>query len=451
MAKEKAVKSIMILGAGLVGSLLSIYLAKRGYKVSIYERRPDMRKIEMSAGKSINLALSDRGWKGLKGVGIETQIRKISIPMHGRMIHGLDNSLTFQAYAGKGQSIYAASRGVLNAEMMNLAEKNGVSIFFNERCIGADLDKKTARFENQVKNEVTKVESDLIFGADGAFSVARLNMQLGTDRFEYSQSYLDHGYKELLIPAGHGNKFLMEKNALHIWPRGGYMLIALPNLDGSFTCTLFFPFKGKDSFETIKDKKQCLSFFKRVFPDVVPLMPGLLEDFFSNPTGSLVTVKCAPWTFQDKVCLIGDAAHAIVPFYGQGMNCGFEDCTVLEGLMNKFKDDWKKILPEFERSRKANADAIAELAVMNFIEMRDKVGDPKFLLRKKIEAHVHKKHPKKWLPLYSQVTFSHIPYSKALSNGLKQDAIMDEVMKMKNIGKKWNSTEVEKYILKKIS
>ena len=447
---KQRVKEVLILGAGLVGSLLSIYLAKRGYNVTIYERRPDMRKTEISAGRSINLALSDRGWKGLQGVGIEKAIRKISIPMHGRMIHGIDKSLTFQPYAEKGQSIYAASRGVLNAEMMTKAEEHGVTILFNEKCIAVDLKNKSAWFENQEDASSFSVETDLIFGADGAFSVARLHMQLNSDRFEYSQNYLDHGYKELLIPAGHNNSFLLEKNALHIWPRGGYMLIALPNLDGSFTCTLFFPYKGKDSFESIKDKKQCLNFFERVFPDVVPLMPGLLEDFFSNPTGSLVTVKCFPWTVEDKACLIGDAAHALVPFYGQGMNSGFEDCTVLNELMKKHKDNWKKILPEFELSRKPNADAIAELAVMNFFEMRDKVGDAEFLLRKKIEAHIHKKHPKKWLPLYSQVTFSHIPYSEALKSGLKQETIMNEVMKMNNIRQKWNSNEVEKFILSKI-
>jgi kynurenine 3-monooxygenase len=443
-------KEVLILGAGLVGSLLSIYLAKRGYNVTIYERRPDMRKTEISAGRSINLALSDRGWKGLQGVGIEKAIRKIAIPMHGRMIHGMGKSLTFQPYAEKGQSIYAASRGVLNAEMMTKAEEHGVTILFNEKCIAVDLKNRSAWFENQEDNSSISVETDLIFGADGAFSVSRLHMQLNSDRFEYSQSYLDHGYKELLIPAGHNNSFLLEKNALHIWPRGGFMLIALPNLDGSFTCTLFFPYKGKDSFESIKDKKQCLNFFKRVFPDVVPLMPGLLDDFFSNPTGSLVTVKCFPWTVEDKACLIGDAAHALVPFYGQGMNCGFEDCTVLNSLMKKHKDDWKKILPEFERARKPNADAIAELAVMNFFEMRDKVGQPEFLLRKKIEALFHKKHPKKWLPLYSQVTFSHIPYSEALKSGLKQEAIMNEVMKMPNIKQRWNSNEVENFIISRI-
>lgn len=448
-SKSKAME-VLILGAGLVGSLLSIYLAKRGYNVTIYERRPDMRKTEISAGRSINLALSDRGWKGLQGVGIDKAVRKIAIPMHGRMIHGIDKSLTFQPYAEKGQSIYAASRGVLNAEMMTMAEAHGVTILFNEKCIAVDLKNKSAWFENQEDNSSFSVETDLIFGADGAFSVARLHMQLNSDRFEYSQNYLDHGYKELLIPAGHNNSFLLEKNALHIWPRGGYMLIALPNLDGSFTCTLFFPFKGKDSFDTIRDKKSCLNFFNRVFPDVVPLMPGLLDDFFGNPTSSLVTIKCFPWTLEDKACLIGDAAHALVPFYGQGMNCGFEDCSELNSLMKKHNDNWKKILPEFERSRKPNADAIAELAVMNFFEMRDKVGHPEFLLRKKIEALIHKKHPKKWLPLYSQVTFSNIPYAEAMKSGLQQEAIMDEVMKMKNIRQKWNSHEVEKFILDKI-
>jgi len=370
--------------------------------------------------------------------------------MHGRVIHGVDKSLTFQPYAEKGQSIYAASRGVLNAEMMTMAEKHGVKILFNEKCIAVDLKNGSAWFENQEDTSSFSVEADLIFGADGAFSVARQHMQVTAERFEYSQSYLDHGYKELLIPAGHNNSFLIEKNALHIWPRGGYMLIALPNLDGSFTCTLFFPFKGKDSFESIKDKKSCLNFFNRVFPDVVPLMPGLLDDFFSNPTGSLVTIKCFPWTVDDKACLIGDAAHALVPFYGQGMNCGFEDCTILDALMKKHKDNWKKILPEFELSRKPNADAIAELAVMNFFEMRDKVGHPEFLLRKKIEALIHRKYPKQWLPLYSQVTFSHIPYSEALKSGLKQERIMDEVMKRKDIRQKWNSSEVEKFILARI-
>ena len=321
-------KNITILGAGLVGSLLSIYLSRRGYNVSIYERRVDMRKATIVAGRSINLALSDRGWRGLKGVGIEEAIRKVAIPMDRRIMHNVKGELTSQQYGESGQSIYATSRGVLNCVMMDEAERSGVKIHFNHRCTGIDIENNISKFDyNGVEVEV---KSRLIFSADGAFSAGRLQMQLSTDRFEYSQNYLKHGYKELLIPAGDGEKFLMEKNALHIWPRGGYMLIALPNLDGSFTCTLFFPFEGTDSFASIKSESDCEEFFNRVFPDAIKLMPDVAKQFFHNPTGSLVTVKCFPWTVKDKLCLIGDAAHAIVPFYGQGMNCGFEDCTVLD-------------------------------------------------------------------------------------------------------------------------
>jgi kynurenine 3-monooxygenase len=435
---------VIILGAGLVGSLLSIYLAKRGYQVHIFERRADMRKENIPAGRSINLALSDRGWRGLKGAGIEAEIRKVAIPMHGRMIHNSKGEITGQPYGEKGQSIYATSRGVLNCVMMTEAEKQGVKISFNQRCQAIDLENCEATFTDQ------KVKGRAIFGADGAFSVARLQLQLATDRFDYSQQYLLHGYKELLIPPGKNNTFLMEKNALHIWPRGGYMLIALPNLDGSFTCTLFFPFEGKDSFASIKTKDDCSAFFNRVFPDAVPLMPTLTEDFFHNPTGSLVTVKCFPWSYKDKMCLIGDAAHAITPFYGQGMNCGFEDCVVFDQLLEKHGDDWYRLFEEFQKLRKPNSDAIAELAYMNFIEMRDKVGSAQFLLQKKIEAHIHEKHPAKWLPLYSQVTFSDIPYSHALANGQRQDKIMQEVMQLPEIENRWNSTEVESMILRHI-
>ena len=442
-------KNITVLGAGLVGSLLSIYLAKRGHKVNLYERRPDMRTEKMSAGKSINLALSDRGWKGLEGTGIGDEIRKVAIPMHGRMIHHANGGIDFQPYGEKNQAIWSVSRGGLNMELMNLAERNsGVKIFFNERCSSIDLKNSTAQFENHETKKVTDVKSDVIFGADGAFSAARLQLQLSTDRFEYSQNYIEHGYKELSIPAGKNGEFLIEKNALHIWPRGGYMLIALPNMDGSFTCTLFFPFEGQESFQAISNEQELMTFFTRVFPDAVPLMPTLAQDFFRNPTGSLVTVRSFPWSYKDKLCLIGDAAHAIVPFFGQGMNCGFEDCTVLDQLMNSADNDWEKLFRSFESSRKPNSDAIADLALQNFIEMRDLVGDKKFLLRKKIEARVHDRHPDKWLSLYSQVTFSpDIPYSTALANGKKQDAIMKKVMAVDKIEAKWDSEEIDRLII----
>ena len=444
MSKSSS-KDIIIVGAGLVGSLFSIYLARRGYSVHIYERRADMRKENIPAGRSINLALSDRGWRGLKGAGIEDEIRKVAIPMHGRVMHSIKGEITRQPYGEKGQSIYATSRGILNGVLMTEAEKNGVVIHFNQKCTGIDLENSSAIINDK------KIVGRTIFSADGAFSAARLQLQLSTDRFEYSQHYLNHGYKELLIPAGKENTFLLEKNALHIWPRGGYMLIALPNLDGSFTCTLFFPFEGDDSFASVNTKEKCREFFHRIFPDVVPLMPTLMEDFFKNSTGSLVTIKCFPWTYQDKLCLIGDAAHAIVPFYGQGMNCGFEDCTVFDQLLEEYGDDWKTIFNKFQNLRKPDTDAIAKLAYLNFIEMRDHVGSQQFLLQKKIEARMHQKYPKNWLPLYSQVTFSEIPYSKALANGRRQEEIMKNIMQLKDIEKNWDSEEVEKIILKFIS
>ncbi|MCA6443718.1 MAG: FAD-dependent monooxygenase [Bacteroidetes bacterium] len=443
-------KQITIVGAGLVGSLASIYLAKRGYKVSIYERRSDMRKVSMSAGKSINLALSDRGWKGLQGVGIADEIKKIAIPMYGRAIHNKDGSNTFQPYGKEDQAIYSVSRADINMKLMDLAEQHeNVKIHFDSKCNSVNRQKKEAVFEHTTSNQLSNNKYDILLGADGAFSASRLNMQLTSDRFEYKQHYIDCGYKELIIPPGPNGEFLLEKNALHIWPRGSFMMIALPNPDGNFTCTLFMPFEGEKSFDTLKTQDEVLNFFKSEFADAVPLMPTLLEDFFNNPTSSLVTVKCFPWTFDDSIALIGDAAHAIVPFYGQGMNCGFEDCVVLNNLIDRHNDNWELILKDYQNLRKPDGDAIADLAIANFIEMRDKTADPKFLLQKKIETKFSQKHPEKWIPLYSMVTYSpHIRYSEALRNGNKQQAIMDKVMNIPNIEQIWESEEVEKEILK---
>lgn len=438
------------MGAGLVGSLLSIYLAKRGHKIDLFERRPDMRKTKMSAGKSINLALSDRGWKGLEGVGIAEEIKKIAIPMYGRYIHHRDGSTAFQPYGKDNQAIYSVSRAEINMRLMDLAEQQkNVNIHFNERCTSIDRNKLEAHFENAETHVTRTVQSDLLFGSDGAFAASRLNMQLSSDRFEYNQHYISAGYKELIIPPGPNGEFMIEKNALHIWPRGSFMMIALPNTDGNFTCTLFFPFEGEKSFATVKTREDVQKFFEAEFPDAVPLMPTLLDDYMNNPTSSLVTVKCFPWTFDDKIALIGDAAHAIVPFYGQGMNCGFEDCVVLNELIDKHKENWPVILEEYQTLRKPDADAIADLAIMNFIEMRDKTADPKFLLQKKIEANFSGKHPDKWIPLYSMVTYSpHIRYSTALRSGQKQEEIMQKIMALPDIDKKWDSEEVEKEILK---
>ena len=445
-------KKVTIIGAGLVGSLLSIYLTKRGYRVSIYERRSDMRKTAISAGRSINLALSDRGIRALEEVGIMDDIRQIAIPMHGRYMHQVDGSHSYQAYGKEGQYINSVSRGELNRKLMDLAEKNGVDIHFNHRCDHINWSDYAIRFTDTEKNKEVNTIQDLIFGSDGAFSAARLSHMLQHDRFQYQQYYIDFGYKELTIPPGENGGFRMEKNALHIWPRGNYMLIALPNTDGSFTCTLFFPFEGSPSFQSLDTPDKARDFFNSTFPDASEMMPTLELDFAHNATSSLVTVKCFPWVREDRFALIGDAAHAIVPFFGQGMNCGFEDCAVLNGLIEKFEDNWDRIMPEYQRLRKPDGDAIADLALNNFVEMRDKVADPKFLLQKKIEARFSAKYPDKWIPAYAQVTFSpHIRYSEALRNGTRQERIMQDIMSMADIEKIWDNEQVEQIMLRHIA
>lgn len=443
-------KDITIIGAGLVGSLLSIYLAKRGYRVSIFERRPDMRKEKISAGRSINLALSDRGLLALDKVGLADEIKNISIPMHGRHIHNMDSSTAFQPYGKEGQFINSVSRGALNMKLMDLAEQHGVQIQFNHKCSAIDWKTNTINFELPGSQPVAHL-SQLIFGSDGAFSAARMQHQLQHDKFNYSQYYIDCGYKELTIPPTPAGEFAMEVNALHIWPRKDYMLIALPNLDKTFTCTLFFPFEGPASFSNLTTKEKVQSFFENTFPDAIALMPDYVNEFFNNPTSSLVTVKCFPWVREDKFALIGDAAHAIVPFFGQGMNCGFEDCRVLDELIDENGDDWATILQRYQLLRKPDGDAIADLAINNFTEMRDRTADPKFLLQKKIEARLHDKYPGQWIPAYSQVTFSpHIRYSEALQRGQQQEAIMQEVMKTPGIEENWQSEELENMILSKL-
>jgi kynurenine 3-monooxygenase len=445
-------KNITIAGSGLVGSLLSIYLAKRGYKVELFERRPDMRKTKISAGRSINLALSDRGWRGLEGVGIADEIKKIAIPMYGRYLHYKDGSTAYQPYGKNDQAIYSVSRGAINMKLMDLAEKHpNINIHFNHRCAGLSKNHQTIYFENEITHEIIERTPDLIFGADGAFSPVRLHLQLHTDRFEYHQHYIEAGYKELEIPPGKNNTFLLEKNALHIWPRGDFMLIALPNFDGSFTCTLFFPMTGQRSFEKLKTREDILKFFTEEFPDAVPLMPTLLNDYFKNPTSSLVTVKCYPWTYASKIALIGDAAHAIVPFFGQGMNCGFEDCVILDSLIDQYPENWEMIFEHYQQLRKPDADAIADMAIGNFIEMRDKTADPKFLLQKKIEARFSDKYPDKWVPMYSMVTFSpHIRYSEAYQKGMQQEALMQKIMSLPDIDKQWDSEKIEQMILSEL-
>ncbi|TGD57414.1 FAD-dependent oxidoreductase [Flavobacterium humi] len=438
-------QKIAIVGSGLVGTLLAIYLKKMGHDVHVYDRSPDIRTVEFS-GRSINLVMSDRGWRALENIGLDAEIKKIGIAVDKRAIHMQDNKLNYQYYGKEGEVIFSLSRGILNRKMIDLAEKSGVVFFFEHKIWDVTLADATLHSGDSERGEWQELKYDKVFGADGAFSRIRHRMQRQS-MFNYSQEFLNIGYKELHIPANADGTHKIDKHSLHIWPRGHFMLMALPNLDGSFTCTLFMPFEGQNSFEALKDQSVLVDFFAKYFPDTAAVIPDLVEDFFKNPTSYLVMMKCFPWTFEDKVALIGDSAHAIVPFYGQGMNAGFEDITVLSEMIEKYGNDWKTIFEEYELSRKPNADAIAELSYRNFMEMSSKTADEKFLLQKKIEKWFSDKHPDKWLPLYSRVTFSLQPYSEALAIGDMQNKIMEEIMAMPNIEEKWSSEEVENKII----
>jgi kynurenine 3-monooxygenase len=407
--------------------LLGIELVKRGFEVEIYERRPDMRRVRMSAGRSINLALSARGIHALRRASLWDQMQRIIVPMKGRMMHSPTSDVTFQAY-GRGESdvINSISRADLNIGLMNAAEAQGVKIHFYKRCVGIDLRTGALQLHDEQSDETESVGPGVVIGCDGSASAIRGTM-LNRSRFNLSQQYLDYGYKELTIAAGPGTKHVLEPHALHIWPRGNYMLIALPNIDGTFACILFLPFHGPDSFEKLSTPSEVLDFFQSRFPDAVPLMPDLVETFFTNPVGAMVTIKCSPWQFDGKALLLGDAAHAIVPFFGQGINCGFEDCTVLTGLLDQFGADWKKVFGDFEQARRVNTDAIADLAIENFVEMRDRVADPRFLFRKKVELALEAKYPRRFVPKYSMVTFLRVPYGTALKRGQIQDQILTDL------------------------
>lgn len=441
-------EKIAVVGGGLVGSLISLYLAQQGYDISVFERRSDPRKEGFIGGRSINLALSDRGWKALEMVGMADAVKEMALPMKGRMMHAKDGTQTFQPYGKEGQAIFSVSRGGLNKILLEAADEHAdVSLHFDHQCEKLDL--KTNELSFKVLDKSKGFIFDRILGTDGAFSAVRSRL-MKTDRFDYSQQYLTHGYKELVIPPDEDGTHRLNPEALHIWPREEFMLIALPNLDGSFTVTLFLAYEGDISFASIEESGDPMAFFETHFPTAIELMPNLLQDFEENPTSSLVMITCYPWHFEDKVCLMGDASHAIVPFYGQGMNSGFEDCSVFHDLFVAHNKHWGKTFEAFSAKRHPEAEAIRELALRNYIEMRDKTADPSFLLQKKIEKRFSELHPDLWTPLYSQVTFSHIPYDKALANGEIQDEIMKKVMDRPDIAEIWDSKEVEDAILKAI-
>jgi kynurenine 3-monooxygenase len=419
--------TITLIGAGLAGPLLGMEVARRGFKVDIYERRPDMRRAKISAGRSINLAVSARGIHALERAGLWKAMQNIVIPMNGRMMHSISSELTFQPYGrAEWEVINSVSRADLNILLMNAAESRGVKIHFQQRCTGIDLKTGQLRMRDEREGTDRSIDAEVVIGCDGSASAIRGEM-LKLNRFNFSQEYLDYGYKELTLPAAPGGKHVLEPHALHIWPRGNYMLIALPNVDGTFACILFLPFEGQDSFAQLTSPSLVREFFQSRFPDAFSLMPQLEENFFANPTGAMVTVKCSPWHAKGNALLLGDAAHAIVPFFGQGINCGFEDCTVLLELIEVHAPDWERVFSDFELARKANTDAIADMAVENFIEMRDRVGDPRFLLRKKVELALEAKYPQIFVPKYSMVTFHRIPYATAKRRGEIQDRILTDL------------------------
>jgi kynurenine 3-monooxygenase len=420
-------QTISLIGAGLNGPFLALGLVKRGFRVEIYERRPDMRHVRMSAGRSINLALSTRGIFALTEAGLWNEMRKITIPMKGRMMHSAASELTFQPY-GKDEAevIHSISRADLNIALINAAEQQGVKIRFQQRCIGINLQTGVLKIRDEQTSEAKSIDSSVVIACDGSASAIRGEM-LKLSRFNFSQQYLDYGYKELIIPAGPERKHVLDIGALHIWPRGSYMLIALPNIDGSFACILFLPFDGPDSFASLTTNSEVTRFFESRFSDAFSLMPQLADIFFANPTGAMVTVKCSPWHVGGRALLLGDAAHAIVPFFGQGINCGFEDCSSLLKLLDQHGADWERVFNEFENARKVNTDAIADLAVENFAEMRDRVADPRFLFRKKVELALESKYPELFVPKYSMVTFHRVPYATALTRGQVQDRMLTEL------------------------
>ncbi len=422
MAKNE----VLIIGAGLCGSLLALRLGQRGYRVKVMEKRPDLRKVDISAGRSINLAFSDRGLKAMKLVGLEDKVLPLYIPMNGRMLHDRDGQTKLSDYSGrKHEYINSISRGLLTALLMDEAEKlENVEMEFNKKCTHVDFEHCKASFYCYETKREIELKTDVIFGADGAGSALRKSYFLAKKfLFSFSQDFLSHGYKELTIPADKDGGFKTYKNALHIWPRGDYMIIALPNLDGSFTVTLFLSYEeGKYNFKMLKDVDSIKEFFKSEFPDAFELMPDLETDFNENPTAPLGTVKCSPWHFRGNSLLIGDAAHAIVPFYGQGMNASFEDVVELDKCIDAHEGDWEAVFKAYEKKRKPDTDAIADLAIDNFYEMRDHVANPIFQEKRKLEMALESRFPQEYSSKYSLVTFNeNIGYRDAMIRGRAQD------------------------------
>ena len=447
---------ILVIGAGLCGSLLALRLAQRGFKIEVYESRSDLRNSDISAGRSINLALSDRGLKALRLCGMEEKAREICIPMYGRLIHDKDGNTFSSNYSGReNEYINSISRGDLNAILLDEVEKHeNVNIHFNKKCENIDIENNIANFEDYKTKQNFSIKADVIFGGDGAGSSLRKSyLSERKFLFSYSQDYLNHGYKELEIPADKSGNHQISKGHLHIWPRGDFMLIALPNLDGSFTVTLFLSYdEGEFNFENLTSEKKITEFFEKEFPDALALIPNIKDEFINNPTGPLGTIKCSPWSYENKTLLIGDSSHAIVPFYGQGMNASFEDVYVLDEILNKDLGDWKSVFNEYQTKRKKDTDAIADLAIDNFHEMKKHVSNPLFKEKRVIEMDLEKTFPTEYSSKYSLVTFNeNIGYNEAMKRGRAQDKALLNLIADDEVYTDSNMTKAElKSILDKV-
>ncbi|HMO13359.1 MAG TPA: NAD(P)/FAD-dependent oxidoreductase [Pirellulaceae bacterium] len=424
---------ILVAGSGLVGALLAVMLGQRGYQVALYEKRPDLRKTRISAGRSINLALAERGVDALKRAGIFSQVQTLLTPMRGRMLHAINGELEFSPYGQwDNEVIYSVSRGDLNCLMMTAAEQHpNVKIYFEQLCEAVDWEKNQVSIVDLRDNTRRSVDFSLLIGCDGASSAVRqaiIKATSGTSTYDL----LDHGYKEITLPAGPGNVHQIEREALHIWPRGGFMLIALPNSDGSFTVTLFLPRKGSPSFAELQTVHAVQEFFLEQFPDACAMIPDLSQQFFANPMGELGTMRCYPWSYGGRSLILGDAAHAIVPFHGQGMNAGFEDCALLLKLLDENDEDWPATMELFQQRRKQDADAIANMALENYITMRESVAQETFQLKKLLGFELERRFPDRFVPRYSMVMFRRYPYAEVFNRGNIQNEILDRLLSGEN-------------------
>jgi kynurenine 3-monooxygenase len=439
-------ETILVAGGGLVGSLLSIYMARQGHEVHLFDRYPDYRTAKIESGRSINLTICARGFTALDRMGAGDLVRAISVPCYGRMIHSVDGSVEYQPYGNLREAIYSVSRNTLNHALLALALKQpALTCHFEQKCLEVSPDLVSLTYQDLQSGKISTWGGDRLFGADGAHSAVRLRLQR-IQRFNLVQQYLDQGYKELGVPPSADGDWALEANAIHIWPRGHYMLIGFPNLDRSFTLSLHMPFEGDTSFASIRTPEAVRHLFERSFPDALPLVPNLTEDFFGRPEASMITIRCSPWTYRGKVALVGDSAHAMVPSYGQGANSGFEDCSVLADCVAGSSGDWRQAFETYEALRKPNADAIADLALEHFHELRDLVGDPKFQERKRVERRINELFPDRYIPLYSLISFTDMPYIQALQRDREQRSLVDRVLAIPRVLEHLETEEIRDVI-----